>query len=159
MQLEDKLQDESDRSAFLIIGALIEGRLEKVILAKLKEGSVLNHFGSGSFNNRINLAYSLGLIDSSRKALYHKFREVRNKFAHSADFIDLSDVKIESVFSSHPSFGEELDNKVRAEAKRQDPEGMLNIDKFWTARRKFEFVFISEIRFLDSLAQSVERVA
>ncbi|ELY5209087.1 hypothetical protein SNE94_003329 [Vibrio cholerae] len=158
MKLEDKLKEESDRSAFLIIGALLEGRLGKLILAKLVKGTDLKQIGASQFNNRINLAYSLGLIDASRKALYHKFREARNTFAHSPDFINIDDVKMESVFNSYPAFGEELDNLVREEIVRRIPDGKFDFDSFWTARRKFEFVFSVEINFLDSTADRIQRI-
>ena len=140
---KDKLSKESDRSTFLIISALLETKLKELLLAKLKSGTKLKEIGANNFNNCINLSFALDLITSYQKDMYHKFRHMRNDFAHKPDFLDLNNVSIESIYEGHELFGSDIDNYIENKAR----ENNISND-FWTSRVKFEFVFLSEIETL-----------
>ena len=147
---KDKLLKESDRSTFLIISALLETKLKELLLAKLKSGTKLKEIGANSFYNYINLSFSLDLITSSQKDMYHKFRDIRNDFAHKPDFLDLNNVSIESIYKGHEVFSSEIDNYIENKAR----ENNISND-FWTQRVKFEFVFLSEI---EALSEKINKL-
>ncbi|EOW0794600.1 DUF4145 domain-containing protein [Vibrio vulnificus] len=113
MESSDKLEQESDRSAFLIVGALLETNLEKLILAKLKKGTSLRNIGANNFAAKIDLSFALSLIDDVRKDLYHSFRKIRNNFAHSSDFLSLENVDISTMFEADPKLGKAFDDAIK----------------------------------------------
>ena len=159
MESNDKLEQESDRSAFLIVGALLETNLEKLILAKLKEGTSLRHIGANNFAAKIDLSFALGLIEDGRKNLYHSFRKIRNNFAHSAEFLSFENVDIKAMFESDPKLGKAFDDAIENVLSKQ--EGMpdsFSFEQFWTPRKKFNILFQAEVAHLQSVIEQVNRI-
>lgn len=87
------LKAESDRGCVLVVASLIENIMEEQIAARLipkagKNDELFSHTSNGvvsSFSAKINLAYRLGLIPLSERAIYHQLRELRNACAHHVD--------------------------------------------------------------------------
>ncbi|HWA94574.1 MAG TPA: MltR family transcriptional regulator [Terracidiphilus sp.] len=85
----DVLNKESERGAALISLAMIDGLLEKTILAFLiddKESKrLLEGFNAplGNLSTRASAAFSLGLISEKEFRECTRLRKVRNEFAHS----------------------------------------------------------------------------
>lgn len=88
------LLKETDRGVALMSAAYLENSLE-VLLKKYfiknvsSKDDPFNKYGFlSSFSSKIDLAYMLGLISYKTKQELNWIREMRNTFAHSADFID-----------------------------------------------------------------------
>lgn len=89
----DSLKSESDRGCVLVVASLIENILEEQIVARLspkigKSDELLSKASNSaisSFSSKINLAYRLGLIPLSERAIYHQLRELRNVCAHHVE--------------------------------------------------------------------------
>jgi len=94
--------EKKDERAIAIIGAtFLEMALEHILYSFLpkdeKEVKKLFEFNQplGSFSNKINLCYCLGLIDKIIKEDLNQVPRIRNEFAHNL-FISFEDVKIKS---------------------------------------------------------------
>jgi hypothetical protein len=89
----ESLKAESDRGCVLVVASLIENILEEQIIARLspkagKSDELLSKTSNGvisNFSSKINLAYRLGLIPISERAIYHQLRELRNACAHHVE--------------------------------------------------------------------------
>lgn len=157
MNFSEKLEQESDRSAFLIIGAMLEGSLENLILAKLKQGTKFRNIGAGNFYSKIELAYALGLIEEDKKDLYHAFRNARNDFAHSTEFLSFENIDINAVFKSNLSFSQAIDTAIKTGLCESGASDDF-FDRYWTPRRKFNAMFQCELEILSTAVESTSRI-
>jgi len=98
MPFLDALNAESARGAVLVGCSFIDGQLEKILAAFLRDekesAKLLSGFNAplGSFAARITAAFALGLITRAEYAECETLRKVRNDFAHkvTASFEDQS---------------------------------------------------------------------
>jgi DNA-binding MltR family transcriptional regulator len=80
--------EESGRGVVLIAAAMLDEVLEKCIRAFLVEDDEVDGLLKGSnapigtLWARINLAYSLGILSRAEYEECHRFRKIRNQFAH-----------------------------------------------------------------------------
>ena len=90
-----QLDDDSDRAAGIVAGALVERRLEDAIKARLlKDDHLLNKLfhpsgAMGAFSVKIDFAYLLGIISSAGRSDLIIMKGIRNDFAHHFDFDSL----------------------------------------------------------------------
>ncbi len=90
----------NERSIAILGGTFLEMTLEHILYAFLPEDKEVNKlfdFNSplGNFSSKIQMAYSLGLIEKTVKSDLNLIRKIRNKFAHEM-FLDFEDNQIES---------------------------------------------------------------
>jgi DNA-binding MltR family transcriptional regulator len=90
-----ELESESDRAVALIASSLVDHALVDLIRTKLIELTepevddlfYERHSTLGTFSNRIDVAYALGLIDKSEYDDLNIIRRIRNTFAHAVKYI------------------------------------------------------------------------
>lgn len=89
-ELFEALMDESDRGVVVILGSLLEDilleRIERefVSLTKTQRKNLIRSGGLlSNFDDRINLAHALGLIDQDLVASLQVIKAMRNACAHS----------------------------------------------------------------------------
>ncbi|MFN7953624.1 MAG: hypothetical protein U0610_18000 [bacterium] len=92
-QTVDMLMKESDRGALLVGIALLDDALVDLLKKLLRlDKEVLRLFDPnmplGSFSSRIELAWSLNLINDLVRRDLHLLRRTRNDFAHRLDVLD-----------------------------------------------------------------------
>jgi DNA-binding MltR family transcriptional regulator len=93
-KIVDKINEADDRSAAILAEALLEDRLTKAILARLREdkvvvGEMFKGYGPlASFKAKIDLAFLMGLIEPPFHSYLHIIREIRNRFAHHLEAYD-----------------------------------------------------------------------
>lgn len=95
----DLMTNESDRGSAIVGAAILEDALavalgKYLIPAPTSQDSLLEG-PSASFSMKIDLAYRVGMIQSSVREFLHQVRKVRNEFAHSP-----SDLSFESQSTS-----------------------------------------------------------
>lgn len=101
-----EFQAETDRGAALVGAALLDARLERLLLSNFLPGKISNELvlgGNaplGTFSSRIKVCWSLGLITTSERDDLNIVRAIRNEFAHREHGISFSDNKIASHCSS-----------------------------------------------------------
>jgi hypothetical protein len=101
-----EFQEESDRGAALVGAALLDARLERLLLAHMLPGKVAGELVNGrnaplgTFSARINLCYALGLITTAERHDLNLVRSIRNEFAHREHGITFSDDRITGLCSS-----------------------------------------------------------
>jgi mannitol operon repressor len=101
-----EFQAESDRGAALVGAALLDARLERLLLSHLLPGKFADELVGGgnaplgTFSSRIKMCYALGLITTAEREDLHIIRAIRNEFAHREHGISFDDLKIESFCSS-----------------------------------------------------------
>jgi hypothetical protein len=100
--LWDEVLNNSERSAVLIAAASFEVQLERLLKAYLIQGSSASKdiAEKSNFATKINLCFSLALINDDERIDLHKLREIRNAFAHS----DVSRVIMSLVLPSRIKF-------------------------------------------------------
>ena len=91
----------SERSVVLVIGAVIEDRLQSAIeqlLTHLTEDEKVDFFGengpAGDFASRIKISYAMGAIPKWMRDDINIIREIRNAFAHSQLQISFDDKEV-----------------------------------------------------------------
>ncbi|WP_342190310.1 hypothetical protein Pla52nx_000031 [Stieleria varia] len=87
-----------------LVGFLVRQRL--LPCSSKKDDLLDSERGLGTFSNRIDLAFRLGVIDSSLVRALHLFRKIRNDFAHAYEGQNLN-------VSPHRDRVEELENQAR----------------------------------------------
>jgi len=103
IKIRRALSKESDRGCVLLAVSYLEDALGKYILSylygtsKFKKDFVRTNLSS--FNSRINFAFSIGLINENLFKDLNVIRDIRNKFAHSFELIELEDDQIKSMMS------------------------------------------------------------
>ena len=101
--LVDHLRAETDRGCMLVAAAFLDNALEVLIRAAFVDnqkaaGRLLEYPGPCStFAARSDLAYCMGLIDSSTHADLGTVRKIRNEFAHSHFLARFSSAKIKAL--------------------------------------------------------------
>lgn len=102
-----EFQKESDRGAALVGAALLDARLERLLLSHLIPGKVSTELieGSGSaplgsFSTRTNICFALGLITDQERIELNNIRKIRNEFAHREHGMDFNDPKISALCNS-----------------------------------------------------------
>ncbi|MBK7003138.1 MAG: hypothetical protein IPH35_25445 [Rhodoferax sp.] len=102
----EEFQKESDRGGALVGAALLDARLERLLLAHMLPGKVAEDLvigGNapfGTFSSRINGCYAFGLITASERQDLNIVRSIRNEFAHREHGITFADSKIQGFCSS-----------------------------------------------------------
>ncbi|MGE8534836.1 MAG: MltR family transcriptional regulator [Chryseobacterium sp.] len=105
-KFRNQLTVETARGSALFVGSYLESVLEKVLRSKLigneKHLNELLSFNGaiGSFSNKINVSYSIGLISKDILNDLNIIRKIRNEFGHSANIIDFEDAKISGLCNS-----------------------------------------------------------
>jgi DNA-binding MltR family transcriptional regulator len=118
----EAMQKESDRGAALFAASILDLYLGELIQAFLVDSSKSRALFKGatsplsSFNNRISMAYALGLINEDESHDYHVIRDIRNKFGHRIDITSFEDGDISHLLSTIKSAVFKFDG--RANAKR-----------------------------------------
>ena len=135
--------DESERGLILIITSDLDAKLEKILRkylmpSRTAEDNLFNYQGGlGSFSNRIEMVYRLGIIDASFANSIDSLRKSRNRMAHKisenleesphkdhlnnsmeqikkskilTQLIEVSDKHLESL-KEHANFDSSLDNQ------------------------------------------------
>lgn len=98
-----EFQDETDRGAALVGAALIDTRLERLLVSHLLDNSIGKEMvnGSnaplGSFSSRIKMSYALGLITEVEFKECDLIRRIRNEFAHSIHGMDFQNQKLSAL--------------------------------------------------------------
>lgn len=111
-----EFQGETDRGAALVGAALIDDRLERLLLSNLTETKESSDLVSGSnaplgtFSSRIKAAYCFGLISQLEFNECNLIRRIRNEFAHQLPGISFESNKIK-----------DLCNNLRADLPPVDP--------------------------------------
>lgn len=101
-----QLTAETPRGSALYAGSYLENLLENLLRNKLigsnKHLNELLSFNGaiGSFSSKINISYSIGLINQDCMSDLHIIRKIRNEFGHSPKIIDFQDRKISDLCSN-----------------------------------------------------------
>ena len=84
-----ELDQPSERTMVIVASALLERVLAQSIILRLRPASSGQYdklFGDrgplGTFSNKIDLGFSLGLFGDKSKTDFHRIRKIRNEFAH-----------------------------------------------------------------------------
>lgn len=97
---------QNDRSAALVLGAILEQSLETAILThcvEMSEGDRTHLWGGGaedaviSFSAKIRLGYALGIYGPNSKADLDNIRHIRNLFAHTKTLLRFSSSEIRGL--------------------------------------------------------------
>ncbi|MCZ4314629.1 MltR family transcriptional regulator [Comamonadaceae bacterium G21597-S1] len=102
----EEFQSESDRGAALVGAALLDARLERLLLSHMLPGKVADELVSGgnaplgAFSSRIKVCWALGLITTVERDDLNVVRSIRNEFAHREHGISFIDSKISGFCSS-----------------------------------------------------------
>ena len=90
----DVLDHDSDRAVAIIVGSMIERRLEQAILARSKRDEIIENRlfqpsgPLGPFSSKIDIAYLNGIISTAAHADLVIMKDIRNKFAHKLEIKD-----------------------------------------------------------------------
>jgi mannitol operon repressor len=101
-----EFQKESDRGGALVGAAILDARLERLILSHMLPGKVSKDLvvgGNaplGTFSSRINSCFALGLITSLERHDLNLVRNIRNEFAHREHGITFDDETIKGFCAS-----------------------------------------------------------
>ncbi len=101
-----EFQKESDRGAALVGAALLDTRLERLLLSHMLPGKVADDLvvgGNaplGTFSSRISATLALGLITSAERHDLNLVRSIRNEFAHREHGLTFEDQRITGLCSS-----------------------------------------------------------
>lgn len=94
----EEIREQTDRGSVIVGAAMIDEMLAVVLQNRLTEMNRTHYdafFGSngpaGTFSNRIELLFGLGLCNESFYGLLHKIRGIRNKFAHRIEPLTFDD--------------------------------------------------------------------
>ncbi len=95
-QLRKFLVEESDRGCCLLAVSFLDNELklllkEKLVGTKKEKEKLFNLNGPlGNFSSKIDLGFSIGLINPALKTDIHIIRKIRNDFSHKYDPIDFN---------------------------------------------------------------------
>lgn len=101
-----EFQAETDRGAALVGAALLDSRLERLLLSHMLPGKIADDLVKGgnaplgSFSARINATFAFGLITTKERQDLNLIRGIRNEFAHSEHGLTFADQKIVGLCSS-----------------------------------------------------------
>ncbi len=98
-EFREKLEGETERGLAIVGAAFLDDALAELLRAYLIDDSkkLVNGLlgrSIGSFKNRCDLAYALGLIGPDMHSDLDQIREIRNRFAHSYSDLDFSASKV-----------------------------------------------------------------
>lgn len=126
VQILETLDHDSDRAVAVIVGAMIENRLERGLKVRMPTADkdalnkVFQFSGPlGSFSAKIDVAYLNGLLTKDAYEDMVRFKDIRNKFAHK---LDIRTFDSDSVRDSAKNF--KLIEEYVAEAQ-PDTEGRI----------------------------------
>jgi hypothetical protein len=124
------LDSDSERATAVMIGSMIENRLKRAILTKLRHGSkkmtdfLFQASGPlGSFRAKIDLACIMGMLSLEAHKDLSVFKDIRNAFAHDLSIRDFSS---QSIRDKAATF--QLIDSYVAEVVRQCNGGELFFD-------------------------------
>lgn len=123
----DEMQNESDRSAAILLGAELDDTLGQILEKHLlpprdkKDGGAIGK----SFYVRIELTSRLGLVHPLFHRELHLIKDVRNEFAHKKLGITFDDVKVQ-VITSKLAFPRAFDLVTHALATAQPEMAILD---------------------------------
>lgn len=98
-----EFQSETDRGAALVGAALIDERLERLLLSHLidcKESKEMLRGGNAplaAFNSRIKMAYCVGLLTDLEYSECNMIRKIRNEFAHKVHGLTFQDDRVRAL--------------------------------------------------------------
>ncbi len=101
-----EFQKETDRGGALVGAALLDNRLERLVLShlvagKVAEGLVIGRNAPlGSFSSRINASFAMGLITTEERQDLNIVRSIRNEFAHREHGVSFEDGTIAGLCTS-----------------------------------------------------------
>ena len=85
--IDEEMYNGPDRGAVLVLTALVERALEKLLRNNLREDGVSELFGFngslGTLNSKIEMAYAMKLFGPDTRRELDIIRNLRNQFAHS----------------------------------------------------------------------------
>jgi hypothetical protein len=122
-----EFQKESDRGAALVGAALLDTRLERLLISHMIPGEGSNKLVCGgnaplgTFSARISTCVALGLITSIERHDLNLVRSIRNEFAHREHGLDFSAPRIIGLCSS---------------LKSRRPPDMIDVDGY-SPRQRF----------------------
>lgn len=128
----NNFNQESDRGAALSAAAVLEDRLEEIIKAFLIDSKssvkLLDGFNApiGTFSSKILLAHALALIQDDEFQQIELLRKIRNKFAHTWEYLNFESNSIKSLVFALPYIGP---SDIESECREQ-PRQYFN---FWVA--------------------------
>jgi hypothetical protein len=94
MAIFEGLESDSDRAAAIIAGSMIDVRLEAALRHRMRrdaqvEATAFDARGPlGTFANKIDMAYLMGIISKEAREDIHVVRGIRNSFAHDLSVKD-----------------------------------------------------------------------
>lgn len=104
------LQQRTQAGTVLLGAAIVDQQLQDAILTKLHKvsRSLENELFAGygplaSLSAKIALAYAMGLLDHLNYKRLTVARQIRNKFAHTDDFIDFETPEIRKLIGKFPT--------------------------------------------------------
>jgi DNA-binding MltR family transcriptional regulator len=134
-ELEDiffTLEHDAPRAVAIIVGAIIEGMLERIIISRLKDkepnliGRLFKNKGPLSdFDSKLLIAQAFGIIERTKAEDLHRIKSVRNTFAHAPQNITfdtpeiLSEIK-EAIFWNRILDNKEIDDDSMSKMNGQD---------------------------------------
>ena len=97
----DEMQNESDRSAAILLGAELDDTLGQILEKHLLPPRAKKDAGAigKTFHARIELASRLGLIHPRFHRELHLIKDVRNEFAHKKLGITFDETKVQAITS------------------------------------------------------------
>ena len=97
------------------------------------------------FQPKSNFAYALGLVDRKIFASLNILRQIRNHCAHTAEWVEVDETRIQSIFDQLPETSQEIVGIIENVAKGTDRplQGDTESD-FWAghshARIRFQVI-------------------
>lgn len=134
-----EFQSETDRGTILVGGAYLDDLLASLLRAffvddpKVVNGLITIDGPLGTFSNRIDLTYCLGLIRSDQYKDLHTCRKIRNLCAHSHSRISFDEQPIIDLCRNLNQI--QIIEQFRDQMSSAEQE--LLIDRFQTNRQKF----------------------
>lgn len=92
--LKSELNSSSDRAVGILSGSVLDENLRKILInfliddKNLKKDFLGNQGVLNTFDSRIKACYYMGLIDDIEYKNLETIRKIRNKFAHTFEYID-----------------------------------------------------------------------
>jgi mannitol operon repressor len=101
-----EFQKETDRGAALVGAALLDSRMQRLVLSHFSDKRIAEGLLSGgnaplgSLGVRLKLAFSLGLITQLEYKECDTIRKIRNEFAHQVHGLTFSDPRLAGLASN-----------------------------------------------------------
>lgn len=139
MEFMTTFVDQPDHVAVILATSKMDEQLKHIIRLRLipcstgKDELLDSGQGLGTFSNRIDLSFRLGLIDSSLAGSLHILRKIRNDFAHAYEGQALDK-------PPHKNRVEELENRGRSEPSFEASRDVISKARIELNNEKISFV-------------------